>query len=169
MLAADRRPPGRYIASQMPQITGSLRDGRVRVLLLLGTDMLSSYADAAAVEDGLARADLVVSYDLFLNDTARRFADVVLPATAWLEELGCKSTNTHLYLMPRMLEAPGATRPIAWVLQELARRLGVADFFPWDGESGPLDAIHDHPATGHATAAALAAEGGMRALNISHV
>src|SRR6185369_5715110 len=165
----DRRPPGAWIPSQMPLVTEAMLDGRVRAMLLLGTNMLSSYADATRVAEGLARTDLVVSYDLFLNDTARRFADVVLPATAWLEELGCKSTNTHLYLMPRMLEAPGATRPIAWVLQELARRLGVADFFPWDGESGPLDAILDHPATGHATAAALAAEGGMRALNISHV
>jgi anaerobic selenocysteine-containing dehydrogenase len=167
--ADERRPTDGRIPNQMERITDALIDGRVRVMLLLGTDMLSSFADATRVAEGLARTDLVVSYDLFLNDTARRFADVVLPATAWLEELGCKSTNTHLYLMPRMLEAPGATRPIAWVLQELARRLGVADFFPWDGESGPLDAILDHPATGHATAAALAAEGGMRALNISHV
>ena len=54
-----------------------------------GTNMLSSFADAErAWPTGLARADLVVSYDLFLNDTARRFADVVLPATAWLEEIG---------------------------------------------------------------------------------
>ena len=37
------------------------------------------------------------------------------------------------------------------------------DFFPWTDEAGPLDAILDHPATGHATAAALAAEGGIRA------
>src|SRR5262249_31475161 len=36
-------------------------------------------------------------------------------------------------------------------------------------DSGPLDAILDHPATGHASVAALTAEGGMRALNISHV
>jgi anaerobic selenocysteine-containing dehydrogenase len=121
------------------------------------------------VAEGLARLDLVVAYDLFLNDTARRFADVVLPATAWLEELGCKSTNTHLYLMPRILDAPGEARPVAWVLRELARRLGVADFFPWPTESGALDAILDHPATGHATVAALEAEGGMRALRVSHV
>jgi anaerobic selenocysteine-containing dehydrogenase len=121
------------------------------------------------VAEALARQDLVVSYDLFLNDTARRFADVVLPATAWLEELGCKSTNTHLYLMPKVLDPPGKARPVVWVLRELARRLDMADYFPWESESGPLDAILDHPATGHATAAALAAEGGMRALRISHV
>ena len=106
--------------------------------------------------EGLARQDLVVAYDLFLNDTARRFADVVLPATAWLEEIGCKSTNTHLYLMPRMLEPPGEARSAIWVMRELARRLGLADFYPWTEETGALDAILDHPATGHASAAALA-------------
>ena len=47
-----------------------------------------------------------------MNDTARRFADVVLPSTSWLEEVGCKSTNTHLYLMDQALEPPGETRPL---------------------------------------------------------
>jgi anaerobic selenocysteine-containing dehydrogenase len=71
--------------------------------------------------------------------------------------------------MPKVLDAPGEAKPVVWVLRELARRLGVTDFFPWEDESGPLDAILDHPATGHATVAALAAEGGIRALRISHV
>jgi anaerobic selenocysteine-containing dehydrogenase len=165
----ERRPPGDYVPNQMPRVTEALRDGRVRVLLLFGTNMLSSYADAERVAKGLARADLVVSHDLFWNDTARRFADVVLPGTSWLEELGCKSTNTHLYLMPRVLEAPGEARSAAWILRELARRLGLDDFYPWAGDEGPLDAILDHPATGHATVAALRAEGGIRALRVSHV
>lgn len=167
--ADERRPVDGRIPNQMERITASLLDGQVRVMLLLGTDMLSSFADSTRVAAGLARTDLVVSYDLFLNDTARRHADVVLPATAWLEELGCKSTNTHLYLMPKALDAPGAAKPIAWMLRELARRLDLDDFFPWDTDSGPLDAILDHPATGRATAATLAAEGGIRALHVSPV
>jgi anaerobic selenocysteine-containing dehydrogenase len=169
IVAFDRRPPGRYSPNQMPRITEALIAGDIRVLLLFGTDMLSSYADAGSLAKGLTRTDLVVSYDLFMNDTARRFADVVLPATAWLEELGCKSTNTHLYLMPQVLEPAGETRPIGRVLSELARRLEVADFYPWESDEGPIDAILDHPATGHATVATLRAEGGIRALNISHM
>jgi anaerobic selenocysteine-containing dehydrogenase len=165
----ERRPAGRDVPNQMPRLTEALADGTVRVFLLLGTDMLSSYADAGAVARALARVDLIASYDLFLNDTARRFADVVLPATAWLEELGAKSTNTHLYLMPKILELPGECRSPIWLLRELARRLDVADFFPWDSDDGPLDAILDHPSTGRATVAALSAEGGIRALDISHV
>jgi anaerobic selenocysteine-containing dehydrogenase len=169
LLAIDRRSPGDDIPNQMPRITEAMLDRRLRVMLLLGTNMLSSYADSEAVAAGLARQDLVVSYDLFFNDTARRCADVVLPATAWLEELGCKSTNTHLYLMPKILDAPGEAKPVTFLLRELARRLGVTDFWPWETDAGPIDAILDHPSTGHATVADLAMEGGIRALNISHV
>jgi anaerobic selenocysteine-containing dehydrogenase len=93
----------------------------------------------------------------------------VLPGTAWLEELGCKATNTHLYLMEPALPPAAEARTGAWVLRELAARLGLADFYPWAGPEGPIDAILDHPATGHATVAALRAEGGMRALRVSHV
>jgi anaerobic selenocysteine-containing dehydrogenase len=165
----DRRPPGDYVPNQMARMTEALLERRVRALLLFGTDMVSSFADAAEVAEGLARTELCVSYDLFLNDTARRFADVVLPATGWLEEVGCKSTNTHLYLMPKVLEPPGQTRSLTWVLRELGQRLGLSEFFPWPSEEGPIDAILDHPSTGHATVAALRAEGGIRALRISPV
>ena len=169
IVAEDRRPPGAYIPSQMPRITEALGDGRLRVLLLFGTDMLSSYADTERVAAGLAGLDLVVSHDLFLNDTARRFADVVLPGTTWLEETGAKATNTHIYLMPKVLEPPGETRSAIWVLRELARRLGLHDFFPWAEETGALDAILDHEATGHASVATVAAQGGILPLRISHV
>ena len=92
--AANRRPPGRYIPDQMSEITASLADGTVRVLLLFGSNMLSSYADSGRVATGLGKVDLVVCHELFMNDTTRRFADIVLPGTAWLEDVGCKSTHT---------------------------------------------------------------------------
>ena len=169
IVAQERRPPGDDVPHQMARITEALTSGRVRVLLLFGTDMLSSFADANRVAEGLARQDLVVSYDLFENDTARRFADVLLPGTSWVEELGAKATNTHVYLTPKILEPAGEARSVPWVLRQLADRLGLEDFFPWRDEAELIDAILDAPATGHATVAALQAEGGMRALSVSHV
>jgi anaerobic selenocysteine-containing dehydrogenase len=167
--ARERRPPGVEVPNQMSRITEALEEGQVRVLLLFGTDMVSSFSDTRRVGAALGRLDLLATYDLFMHDTARRHADLVLPATSWLEDTGCKSTNTHLYLMPKMLEPAGEARSPSWVLRELARRLEVKDFFPWGEETGALDALLDVPATGHATAAALAAEGGIRPLRISHV
>lgn len=169
IVALDRRPPGRYVPNQMSRMTQALLERDVRVLFLFGTDMLSSFADAGRVAEVLARTDLVVAHDLFENGTTRRCADVMLPATAWLEELGAKATNTHLYLMPQVLDPPGEARSPLWIVKELARRVGVADFFPWESGEEVFDTIFDHPSTGHATVDELRAEGGIRALRVSHV
>jgi anaerobic selenocysteine-containing dehydrogenase len=167
--AEEQRVPGNYIPNQMEQITAALCDGRVRVMLLFGTNMMSSFADTEQLAKGLERTDLVVSYDLFMNDTARRFADVILPSTSWLEELGCKATNTHLYLMEQALPPAGETRPLSQVLQGLGQRLGLHGFFPWDSQEGLINVILDHPCTGHATVATLRRHGGIVPLQISHV
>ncbi|MBI1397182.1 MAG: molybdopterin-dependent oxidoreductase [Betaproteobacteria bacterium] len=167
--APERRTTPQRVPNQMPAITAALCDGHIQTMMLMGTNMVSSYADTGEVARGLQRARLVVSYDLFLNDTARRFADVVLPSTCWLEELGCKMSHTHLYLMEPALPPAGETRSVHAIVRELADRLGLDGFHPWASEEAMIDAILDHPCTGHATVAALRAEGGMRALDISHV
>lgn len=169
-IAADeRRPAGNYIPSQMPRMTAAFQDGQIDVLLLFGANLLSSFADANAMAAGLSRVGLVVSHDLFMNDTSRRFADIILPGTAWLEELGCKMTNTHLYLMEQALPAPGQTRSLTQVIRALAAGLGLDDFFPWANEEALLDAILQHPSTGPTTVAGLRAQGGIGAMHISHV
>jgi anaerobic selenocysteine-containing dehydrogenase len=169
IIEPGRRTPGTALPNQMSTVLEALQDGRIANMLLMGTNMLSSFADSNRVAEGLARTSLVVSYDLFLNDTAKRFADIVLPSTAWLEELGCKSAFTHLYLMEPALAAAGETKSATWVMRELATRLGLEGFFPWASDEALLDAILDHPATGHATVASLRAQGGIGELRISHV
>ncbi|TDJ65143.1 MAG: hypothetical protein E2O36_00590 [Proteobacteria bacterium] len=167
--ASSQRKPGNYIADQMSDISASLEDGRVRVLLTLGSNILSSFPDAGRIARGLSRADLIVNYDIFMTDTARRYADVILPGTVWLEELGCKATNTHVYLSDRALEPAGDTRALYEVLKDLAGRLGVDGFYPWTSHEDAIDAVLDHPATGHATVASMRANQGRAALKISHV
>lgn len=167
--AAERRRPGEAMPNQMSAVIAALRAGGIRNLLLMGTNMLSSFADAGAAAEGLDRTRLVVSYDLFVNDTARRAADVVLPATAWLEELGCKMTHTHVYLMEPALAPAGEARAVTAVLRGLADRLGLEGFFPWADDEALVDAVLDHPCTGGATVASLRAQGGIGALRISHV
>jgi anaerobic selenocysteine-containing dehydrogenase len=169
IIEPQRRKPGTALSNQMSTVIEALSDGRVANLLLMGTNMLSSFADATRVAEGLARTRLVVSYDLFMNETASRFADVVLPGTAWLEELGCKSAFTHLYLTEPVLAPAGEARSVPWVMRELAARLGLEGFFPWASDEAMLDAILDHPATGRATVAKLRARGGIGELKISHV
>ncbi len=167
--AAERRPPGPYVPNQMERIVEAMEDGRLKVLLTLGSNLLSSFPDTERLRAALAKLELVVGYDIFLNQTLREAAHIVLPGTIWLEEIGAKATNTHVYLSDRALDPAGSARPLYALYQDLAARLGVADVYPWADQEAALNAVLDHPATGHATVAQMRAQGGNAPLQISHV
>jgi anaerobic selenocysteine-containing dehydrogenase len=134
-------PATATIPSHMASITEAMTSGRLDVLLLFGTNMLSSFADASTLARGLERIGLIVSYDLFMNATSRQFADLVLPATAWLESIGLKQTATHIYLMERALAPAGECRSLTAVLAELAERMDIEGFFPWQNEEDYVNAL----------------------------
>lgn len=141
ILADVKRPEGHYIPSHMSSISEALNEGQLDVLLLLGTNMLSSFADSNALARGLAKVGLIVAYDLFMNETIRQAADLILPSTAWLEEAGLKQTASHIYLMEQALSPAGEARPLAQVLSQLAERLSIANFFPWRDQEGYINAL----------------------------
>ena len=169
IVAFDARPPGNYIPNQISAIIDAIDNGSIQTMLLFGSNLTSSFADAQRVRNGLRSMDLVVAHDLFMNDTIRECADLVLPATSWLEGLGVKATTTHLYLMDKILEPAGETRSVPDVVQALAKRLEINDFYPWHDDGGHIDAVLDHPCTGHTTIKALREMGGIAALEVSHV
>jgi anaerobic selenocysteine-containing dehydrogenase len=163
------RPPGDYVIDQMSEIIESLCDGRVESMLIFGSNFLSSFADAGRLDGGLANMRLIVCQDLFMNETIRRHADIVLPATSWLEDVGCKMTATHLYLMDQALPPAGEARSMSSIVMSLADKLGIENFYPWQTPHGHIDAVIDHPSTGHMTIEKLRACGGIAAVNVSHV
>ncbi|MDE0716262.1 MAG: molybdopterin-dependent oxidoreductase, partial [Gammaproteobacteria bacterium] len=62
---------------------------------------------------------------LFLTETAF-YADVILPASAWPEKDGTvTNTNRQVQLGRPALEIPGDARPDWWLIQEIARRIGL--------------------------------------------
>lgn len=158
----DRKTPETAILGEMGTILEAIESGRIDVLIMPGTNMLSSFADTGRVERALARVGLVVSIDLFMNDTARACADIVLPGTAWLEETGLKFGPTHVHLMDRALAPRGEARPIGSLFIELARRLGMEGYFPWKSIDELLDAMLDNDTLGHTKVAELRATGGSR-------
>ena len=91
IVAQERRPPGRYIPNQMSSILDALGDGRrARPAALRDRHGLVVRRRRPAGR-GLSRQDLVVSYELFMNDTARqlrrrRAAEHVLAGGTGLQE-----------------------------------------------------------------------------------
>ena len=163
-LEAYERKPAGMIPSHMPSIAAAFEGGQLDTLLIFGSNMLSSFADAGAIERGLQKTRLVVVHDIFMNETARRYADIVLPGTIWLEELGIKDTATHIYLMEQALEPAGECRSVRSIVRELGERLAVDDLFPWADDEGYIDAwlaAQRDEAGQPLTVAKLRAQGGL--------
>jgi formate dehydrogenase major subunit len=79
-----------------------------------------------------------VVQEIFLTETCY-LADVILPATAWPEKDGTvTNTDRMVQLGRRALEAPGAAKEDLWIIQELARRIGL----DWNYE-GPRDVFNE--------------------------
>jgi len=169
LVPPDLRDPAQVIPNQMSSMLDAMEDGRIKNLMLFGTNMLSSFPQRARLSRALQALDLVVSHDLFMNETAASHAQLVLPSTAWLEELGCKMTHTHLYLSDALLAPEGECRSTYQVLNDLARLLSLEGFHPWKDVEAMFDAVIDQPFTGHASIASLRAGQGRAALKVSHI
>jgi len=155
LCAADRRPEAPYPPNNFNSIDAALQEGRIDTLLVVGGNPLSQWPDVNRIRRALRDLGLVVVYDLFLNHTAREVGDIVLPATAWLEELGLRTSNRRIYLMDKALDPPGECREAGWWMDRLARRLGVDDYFPWADKEECLDDCLRSPACRKASVAEL--------------
>jgi len=79
------------------------------------------------VKRGFAREDLFVCvHEQFMTPTAR-MADVVIPATMFLEhdDVYQSGGNQHILLGPKLIEPPGECRSNHDVISDLARRVGA--------------------------------------------
>jgi len=106
----------------------ALRDGPpVTALLIQNTNPMSVAPDQETVKRGFAREDLFVCvHEQFMTETAAA-ADVVLPATMFLEHDDIYQGGGHQYILlgPKLIEPPGECRSNHEVICSLAGRLGA--------------------------------------------
>lgn len=106
---------------------GALQDGPpVAAMLIQNTNPVSVAPEQRRVKRGFAREDLFVAvHEQFMTETAR-MADIVLPATMFLEHDDIYRGGGHQFILlgPKLIEAPGEARENHFVHVELARRLG---------------------------------------------
>jgi anaerobic selenocysteine-containing dehydrogenase len=99
----------------------------VNALLIQNTNPAVVAPDSLAVRRGLLRDDLFVCvHEQFMTETAK-YADLVLPATTFLEhdDLYQASGHTHLQLSPTLLPPLGECRSNHDFISALAQGLGV--------------------------------------------
>jgi len=107
----------------------ALRNGPpVRAMLIQNTNPMTVAPEQALVRQGFARDDLFVAvHEQFMTETAQ-MADLVLPATMFMEhdDLYYGGGHQHISVGPKLIEPPGECRSNHEVLQALARRLKIS-------------------------------------------
>jgi formate dehydrogenase major subunit len=106
------------------EITRAAFEGSVRGMYIMGENPFLSDPNVNKVRAALSNLDFLVVQDIFLTETAE-FADVILPASAYLEKLGTyTNTDRRVQLGKPVVDLPGEARLDWEIIQDLSSRLG---------------------------------------------
>ncbi|MGE5270479.1 MAG: molybdopterin oxidoreductase family protein, partial [Thiohalocapsa sp.] len=107
------------------EIMDAIHAGAIKGMYIMGENPAMSDPDVTHARQALAELEHLVVQDLFLTETAK-YADVVLPASAWPEKDGTvTNTNRQVQMGRTALPLPGNARQDWWIIQEIARRIGL--------------------------------------------
>ncbi|MBI4480326.1 MAG: formate dehydrogenase subunit alpha [Acidobacteria bacterium] len=130
------RQPGLNLMQMMDRAAA----GRLKVLWAIGYDVLLTNPNRSATSRALESLDLVIVQDLFLNETAREYATVFLPAASNFEKDGTfMNGERRIQRVRKVLEPAGESKSDWDILCEVARAMGKGEFF----EFGSARAIWD--------------------------
>ena len=120
--ALDQSLVGRILTGDEAALLGG---PPVKAMLIQNTNPVSVAPEQDLIKQGFACEDLfTVVHEHFLTETAQ-MADIVLPATQFLEHDDLYKGGGHQYLMlgPKAVEPPEGPRENIFVINEIARRV----------------------------------------------
>ncbi|HLZ05905.1 MAG TPA: molybdopterin oxidoreductase family protein [Bradyrhizobium sp.] len=121
----DQSKIGRILTGDTEALKGG---GPVKAMLIQNTNPVTVAPEQNLVRKGFAREDLfMVVHEQFMTETAQ-MADIVLPATMFMEHDDLYYGGGHQYISvgPKLIDPPGECRSNHEVLQGLARRLKIS-------------------------------------------
>jgi formate dehydrogenase major subunit len=103
--------------------------GRLKALWAIGYDVFLTNPNAAETARALKSLDLVIVQDIFLNETAREFGSVFLPACSSFEKDGTfMNAERRIQRVRAALRPAGDSKPDWQILAEVARVMGHRGF-----------------------------------------
>ena len=104
-------------------------EGRLKGLWTIGYDVLMTNPNTAETTRALRSLDLVIVQDMFLNETAREFGSVFLPACSSFEKDGTfMNAERRIQRVRAALSPIGASRPDWEIVCDVARAMGASGF-----------------------------------------
>jgi len=113
---------------------------KLKAAWVILSDPIMSYPKTDAVFEAFKQLEFLVVNEIFMSPTAA-IADLVLPAAWGMEhdELGYwPGWQKQLRAHPKLVDTPGEAWPDTKIINEVAKKLGLKDFF-WDDDEEALD------------------------------
>lgn len=112
----------------------------IKAALFLVCNPLCSYPNARKAYDMMMKLDFSVVMELFMTPTAA-LADIVLPAATLGEydAVAHQSQGAALYAFPKLVEPPGEAWSDPYIINEIGKRLGLGEYFPWNSDRDIVD------------------------------
>jgi formate dehydrogenase major subunit len=105
-------------------------EGKLKALWAIGYDILLTNANAHATREAIRNLELVIVQDMFLNETAREFGTVFLPACSSFEKDGTfMNAERRVQRVRKAIEPLGQSRPDWEIIRDVARAMGKGEFF----------------------------------------
>jgi formate dehydrogenase major subunit len=137
--------------------------GALKALWIVGYDVALTNPDAETTGRAFGKLDLVVVQDLFLDETAARFASVFLPAASSFERDGTfMNAERRVQRVRKAIAAVGESRPDWQILCAAARALGHADGFAFASAEQIWDEIRSLWKAGAGMSYARLEQGGLQ-------
>ncbi len=125
----------------------AVEDGRIKALLIMGTNPAVSMPEADRVKAAIAACPFVVVADVTAETDTADVADVLLPALGWGEKDGTVTNSERLISRQRAFLSPPGEAMADWrILAEIGRRMG----FPGFDHDGPAAIFREHAALSEA-------------------
>lgn len=108
-----------------------IREGAFKFIFIYGMNPALTLANQSAFRQGLAKKDTFVAvHDTHWTKTTD-FADIIFPAQTFFEKQDIVVSWVHHYIRisPQVIEPLEESRDEIWVMQELAKKLGIEE--PW--------------------------------------
>lgn len=130
MLASPLKRAARVVnMSLLGHALNELENPPVKALFVYNSNPAAIAPDQSQVLRGMARADLfTVVHEQFFTDTAD-YADLVLPATTFLEHKDVQGAYGHYYvqLSEQAIAPLGEARSNVWLFSQLGQRIGFTE------------------------------------------
>lgn len=120
-------------------------EGKTKAVIFMGKNMVVEDPNTSKTIEAFNKLDFMVNMDIFMTESCK-YADIVLPAASFFERNSIRfyHQGAGLALVAPILKAVeplGECKSDLSFLLELAKRLGLGEFFPWKNDEEVLDHI----------------------------